>query len=162
VISNGGYLPSSENHAAKRTTAVSVGTNFYPVAAIRLASGRTDSVILPNELALLPTSAGNFEWELIKNPTVTGGTWVQHDSQNVEYNISATSMSGGSRIRGGFIASTNQSVSAAIALGTTATFELQLGRTNASTPVSDVYVLAARTLSSTATVVGSLSWNDIL
>lgn len=162
VISNGGYTPLTENHVAKRTTEVSIGTDLYPIVAIRMASGRTDSVILPKVVELLPTASGNFEWELIKNPSsITGGTWVTHPSNNIEYNISGTALSGGTRLRGGFFTASNQSRTP-IDIADFNAFELQLGRTNAATPVSDVYVLAARTLSSTATIVGSMSWNDIL
>ena len=162
VISNGGYTPRSSNNTAKRTTPVSVGTDFYPIAAIRMASGRTDSVILPTEIDILPTAAGDFEWELIKNPSsLTNGSWTTHPTNNVEYTVAATAVSGGTRVRGGFFTSSNQAKSS-ISLDGLNEFEMQLGRTNASSPVSDVYVLAVRTLSSTATIVGSLSWNDIL
>jgi hypothetical protein len=46
-----------------------------------------------------------------------------------------------------------------------ANFALQLGRTNASSvggPVSDVYVVAVKTLASTGSVVGAISWFDLL
>ena len=46
-----------------------------------------------------------------------------------------------------------------------ANFALQLGRTNASSvggPVSDVYVVGVKTISGTGSVVGSISWFDLL
>lgn len=164
VISNGGYTPSAERLAAKRTTEVTVGTSFYPLAAIRLASGKTDAVVLPSDVSILPTSAGTFEWGLYRNPdSVTGGTWTTANGAGlVEYNVSGTSvdLTNATLIRSGFMASDNKSASP-LSLGNVSNFELQLGRTNASTPVSDVYVLAIRTISSTANVIGSISWNEI-
>jgi hypothetical protein len=40
-------------------------------------------------------------------------------------------------------------------------FSLQLGRTNASSPVSDVVVLAARVTAGTGTTKASLGWFDL-
>lgn len=162
VISNGGFERKTESWSAVRDTAVSVGTSFYPIAAIRMKDGRTDSVILPANINLLPTSQDNFEWALIKNPTsITGGTWVTHSTNNTEYNISATAMEGGTIVRSGFFAGSNQSTTTADVAGLN-DFDLQLGRTNSDTPVSDVLVLAARHLTGTGSVVGSLGWYDLL
>jgi hypothetical protein len=72
-------------------------------------------------------------------------------------------MSGGQVVYQGFLASTNQAKSQ-ITLGNSdiVTFDLQLGRTNADSPVSDILVLAVRSLSGTHGVVGSISWFDLL
>jgi|LakMenE18May11ns_1017448.scaffolds.fasta_scaffold9958986_3 hypothetical protein len=172
VISNGGYQKQSISWTASRTTAVSVGTTYYPLVAIRLAAGREDSVILPANFAALPSTDGNFVISLIRNPaSITGGTWSTHSNDNIEYNNSATSMSGGTVVGEYFLAGGsgpgNSGKSAAVGLDINglANFALQLGRTNASSvggPVSDVYVVAAKTLSGTGSVVGSISWFDLL
>jgi len=70
VISNGGYQKQSISWTASRNTAVSVGTTYYPLVAIRLAAGREDSVILPANFAALPTTEGNFIISLIRNPAM--------------------------------------------------------------------------------------------
>lgn len=172
IISNGGYQKQSIPFTASRETAVSVGTTFYPIVAIRMASGREDSVILPANFEALPTTDANFIVALIKNPTsVSGGTWSTHSSQNVEYNNSATSMSGGTVVGEYFMAGGsgpgNSGKSSAVGLDISgiANFALQLGRTNASSvggPVSDVYVVGIKTISGTGSVVGSISWFDLL
>jgi len=41
-------------------------------------------------------------------------------------------------------------------------FDMQLGRTNASTPVSDVYCLAIRTISGTGDAIGSIQWHELV
>ena len=162
VVSNGGFERKTESWSATRSTAATVGTSYYPIASIRMATGRTDSVILPANVSILPTSNDNFEWALIKNPTsITDGSWVTHATNNIEYNISATAMSGGTVVRNGFFAGTNQSNALADVSGLN-DFDLQLGRTNSDNPVSDVLVLAARHLIGSGSVVGSLGWYDLL
>lgn len=162
VISNGGYFKPVETYTATRPSA-SVSTTYYPLVAIRMASGRTDSVIIPDGLNIAPTAAGDFEYALIKNPTsITGGSWVvSSPKNNVEYNISATAMSGGTPVIEGFFGSTNQS-SESVTITDNKNFAFQLGRTNADTPVSDIYVLACRTLTGTSGVRASFAWFDLL
>jgi hypothetical protein len=160
VISNGGYFKSSKTHTVLRSSAT-VGTSYYPLIAIRMASGKTDSVIVPGLINLFPTTADDFEWALIKNPTsVTGGSWLTHSALNVEYNISATSMVGGENMLDGFFGATNQTTTEEG--GSAANFAFQLGRTNSDTPVSDVYVLSAKAVTGTGNVKSSLGWFDLL
>ena len=160
VISNGGYFKTTNVHTILRSSAT-VGTDYYPLIAIRMATGKTDSVIIPGIINLFPTTSGDFEYALIRNPTsVTGGSWLTHSAFNVEYNISATSMVGGEHLIDGFFGATNQSTTSEDA--NTANFAFQLGRTNADTPVSDVFVLSARVVSGTGNIKSSLGWYDLL
>jgi len=164
VISNGGYSRQTESWTAARSTTINVSSDFYPITSIRMASGRTDSVIIPSGLSLLPIAQGNYEWALIRNATITGGTWVAHtaSSSNVEYNISATAMSGGIQVAQGLVSSSNQA-SSAISIGDGfQRFDLQLGRTNSDTPVSDTVTLALRSLGGTQSGIGAISWVDLL
>lgn len=160
IISNGGYFKfSNVRHAIRSST--TVGTNYYPLVAIRMPTGRTESVIVPGSIDLFPTSNADFDYALIKNPTsITGGTWVTHPSLNVEYNISATSMVGGDKMLEGFFGATNQSTSGQSS--DAGNFAFQLGRTNEDIPVSDVMVLAVKTVSGTGNVKSALGWFDLL
>ena len=160
VVSNGGYFRDSHIHTVVRPT-TTVGTSFYPLIAIRMASGKTDSVILPNIINLFPTTSDDFEYAIVKNPSsITGGTWVTHATGNVEYNISATAMGAGENLVDGFFGSTNQSTSTEES--SARNFAYQLGRTNADTPVSDVMVLAAKVVSGTGNIKSSFGWFDLL
>jgi hypothetical protein len=47
-------------------------------------------------------------------------------------------------------------------LGDIFRWDIQLGRTNATTPTSDTLTLAVRSLGGTQNVVGSISWLDIV
>jgi hypothetical protein len=160
VVSNGGYFRDSHIHTVVRPT-TTIGTSFYPLIAIRMASGKTDSVILPNIINLFPTTSDDFEYAIVKNPSsITGGTWVTHATGNVEYNISATAMGAGENLVDGFFGSTNQSTSTEES--SARNFAYQLGRTNADTPVSDVMVLAAKVVSATGNIKSSFGWFDLL
>lgn len=160
IISNGGYFKTSKIHTVMRTSAT-VGTDYYPLIAIRMPTGRTDSVIIPGIIDLYPTTSGDFEYALIKNPTsITGGSWLTHSALNVEYNISATAMVGGEHMIDGFFGATNQSTTSQDT--NAANFAFQLGRTNADVPVSDVFILSVRTVTGTGNVKSSLGWYDLL
>lgn len=165
VVINGGYThDESQIFTAWRDVSALVGTDRYPLIALRMKAGRTDSAILPTYVDISASSAGEGGWALVKNPTsVTGGTWVTDPyNGNVEYNVTATSMSqDGIPMRRQFFSATNQS---AAEQGTAdlGSWDLQLGRTNADTPVSDVYVLSFRTMVGTMNIRALLGWHDLL
>lgn len=163
VISNGGYNRSTENWTATRSTGVSTSGTVKPLVALRMASGRTDSVIVPGGVAVgLEDVTGVVEWQIIRNPSsLTGASYVTHpNSTNVQYDVSANAISGGSVVRSGIITSSNQGASSIDIGDSLSRFDLQLGRTITGT--SDVLVLAVRALNGSPTAYGSLSWFDLL
>lgn len=163
VISNGGYSRQTERWTASNPAAVTAGTSFVPIVSIRLATGRTDSVVVPAGVGLMPTGAGNLEWAIIRNTTLTNAnTWTTHTTGNVQYNTGATALSNGTIIRQGYFAGSNQASGAIDVYEGLNTFDLQLGRTNADSPVSDIITVAARAVSGSAVIYGSLSWYDLL
>jgi hypothetical protein len=159
AISNGGFDDRPERQNISREMAV--GTTLVPVYAIRMAEGREDSVIIPGPDQIVPTAAGNFKFFLLRNPTLTGGTYVLYGKGNVEFNLSATAVSGGEVLQIGYATGTNQTSSPAEILGNDR-FDLQLGRTNSDTPVSDVICLAIQTLSGNSSIAVVGSWYDLL
>ena len=163
VMSNGGYSRQTERWTASSPAAVTVSGSFVPIVSIRLATGRTDSVIVPAGVGLMPTGAGNIEWAVIKNATLTNAnTWTTHTTGSVQYNTNATALTNGIVVRQGYFAGSNQSTGAVDIYEGLNTFDLQLGRTNADTPVSDIFTLAARAVSGSSATYGSLSWYDLL
>ena len=164
VISNGGYDRRTIPHIVDRLADVDVDTTPKPIVSIRMASGRTDSVIIPSAISVLPSSDDAFVVRLYKNATLTGGTWAPNGSANVESNNTATAMSGG-EIVGEFLVEAGKNSKESLDVQNIANFRMQLGRTNASTPggaVSDVLTLAARTVSRDGKIIGSLSYYDLL
>ena len=163
VISNGGFNRLTENWSATRPTQ-NVGSDYYPLVSIRLAPGRTDSVILPSSVDILPIAQGDYQWALIRNGTLTDASWVSHTAStgNVQYDISATALANGTVIDTGLFSSSNQASSQVSLDGGLSRFDLQLGRTNAATPVSDILTLAVKSLGGTQSAAASLSWVDLV
>ncbi len=164
VVSEGGFEQTSIDHVARRTTILTtIGTTFLPVVSIRLASGRTGAVVLPNRVQVLPTTSQNYEVALIKNPTLTAATWaatVPSDS-NVDYDVAATAMTGGTIVQTDYVTASGSGGVQDTSASTGYNWDLQLGATIAG--VSDIYTVAVRTVSGATTgdVVGSLSFYDL-
>jgi len=161
IQSNGGYEKRVASDVARQDSLVSVAsTTFIPLVSIRLKAGREDAVILPNQINALPDSATSVYYEvvLIKNATISGGSWVNSSSPNVEQNTTATSMSGGTVIRSEYVSSANKA-STSLSVDQEYNWDLQLGRTQAK--VSDTYTLAVRAISGSGNCIGSLSFYDL-
>lgn len=164
VVSEGGFEQTSIDHVARRTTVLgTIGTTFLPLVSIRLASGRTGAVVIPNRVQVLPTTSQNYEVALIKNPTLTGATWastVPSDS-NVEFEVAATATTGGTIVQTDYVTSTGSGGTSGTSFAAAYNFDLQLGTSIAG--VSDIYTVAIRTVSGATTgdAVGSLSFYDL-
>ena len=165
VISEGGFEQTSIEHVARRVNATSsstITTSFYPMASIRLASTALGAVVVPSSFNFLPTTADNYELALIKNATLTNPSWTAVPSDaNVEYDISATAMTGGIIASSSF--TTGKSGPTPLASGNSYNWDLQLGASLAG--VSDIYTLAARVVttggSGSGGGIGSLSFYDL-
>lgn len=161
VISEGGYEKKVALNVARMTAAnTNIGTSFVPLVSLRLASGRTGAVVIPDGYSVLPTAASSvtFEIVLVKNPTLTGESWAATTSTNVEADLSATAYTGGTIVQQQFVLASTQS-SGITSGGGDYNWDLQLGADLAGT--SDIYTLAIRALSGTHTAIGSLSFWDL-
>lgn len=161
VISEGGYEKKVLLNTATMTTInAAISTSFVPLVSLRLAPGRDGAVVIPDGYSVLPisTSATVFEVVLVKNPTLTGPSWVASASANVQYDISATAYTGGTIVEAVFVSASNNSRSTVLN-GAAYNFDLQLGSSMAG--VSDIYTIAIRTLSGTQSAIGSLSFYDL-
>lgn len=159
VISEGGYEQKSALTWARQTSpTTAVGTSFVPLVSIRLKSANLGAVVIPNGFSFMPTSASDyFEIVLIKNATLTGASYSSI-STNVEYDITATALTGGTIVKSEFTSSGVLSGNT-VNDPSTYNFDLQLGATIAG--ASDVYTLAVRTVSGTGDGIGSLSFWDL-
>jgi len=158
VISEGGYEGFSRRFntslGTTEKTLTSAGT-VYPVISLRLASGRLDSVVVPSNLNGIVTSNQNVQYRVILNPTLSGASWTTHANGNVQYDTSATSLSGGTDILGGYI-QTNTTLD----INSVNDFNFQLGRTIAG--VSDVFTVAMVPTSPNTKILADLSWFEII
>ena len=114
VMSEAGYEGFSKRYnvtknGSSSTTLTTAGTQ-YPMIGIRMNSSRLDSVVIPSDIsAVLEQTASNKPdtvlYRILINPTVTGGSWSTHSNGNVDYNITASSVAGGTDLIGGYISS---------------------------------------------------------
>jgi hypothetical protein len=159
VTSEGGYEPGGAIYITGRGTSnfASISSETM-VAAIRMASGRTDNVILPAQVDV--TIGGNpaanvaAEWRMRLNPTISG-TWL--DAENGRGNVqtmSSGTFSGGTVVNGGLVAARssvdfNPQRALELALGVDANGE------------SDIVILTIQ-CSSETNATGLLGWREVL
>jgi hypothetical protein len=158
VMSEGGYNQKSAPIWARRTAVMAATTSFQPIVSIQIKSGSEGAVIIPSQFTALPVgSVLDYEVALIKNPTLTGASFASN-SLNVNYDVTATALTGGTIVSTTFIAGSNQG-STTLDQGQEYNFDLQLGVDLSGT--SDIYTLAARTLSGSDDIIGALSYYDL-
>lgn len=159
VISEGGYDQKSSLTWARRTTVLTgVTTSFVPIVSIRLKSTSLGAVVIPSIFHAIPIgSTLDYELALIKNPTLTGASWASN-STNVERDVTATALTGGTIVDLNYTAGSNQGSGTATG-DVEYNFDNQLGASIAG--VSDIFTLAARTISGTDDIIGSMSYYDL-
>lgn len=159
VLSEGGYEQTSIENVARRTaTLTGIGTTFVPLVSIRLASDSLGAVVLPKQVRVLPVANGEYEVALIRNATLTGASYDTTTFKSVDFDITATAMSGGDIVLNEYVTASNQS-GAQAQNDLVYNFDMQLGATIAGT--SDVYTVAVRILSGTGSAIGSLAFYDL-
>ena len=165
VISEGGYelrgrmrtagmdTPTSNNY-----TLTSLNT-YYPVCSIRLKSDRLDAIVIPKHIALVGTTASDYRYKIVTGATITGGTWVSAGSDSsVEFNINATSMSGGSELQSSYLISTgSQSLTATLENGS---FKFQLER-NSFTSTPSNFTIAVASKANGDKVLAGMDWEEV-
>ena len=159
VQSNGGYEKKVAETFVRKTTPIQVGTTYVPVVSMRLKPGREDAIILPTKFDGLPLSNNTpYVIALFKNATLVGAAFTASESPNVEFDVSATSMSGGLPVDFTYAFGSNQG-GGAVKIDSGYNWDLQLGRTQ--NKVSDIYTVAARTITGTGDIVAALGFYDL-
>lgn len=156
VISEGGYDPKLPLFVQVRGTtdanAVSllVAGTQYPIISLRLKTGYFDSIVKPKVIDILTLSNQNVSWYLILNPVLTGSSWGSHTNSNIiEVDTSATSLSGGTIIMSGYVSqkSTVQIPSDEL--------DFTIGRTNLA---SDILTLAITPFNNNVNACAMIGW----
>jgi len=164
VQSEGGYEGFARRYNVTKNgsnpTVLTTQDIQYPMIALRLNSNRLDSAVVPSNLSVvLEQTASNkpdtVQYRILLNPTLTGGTWSTHFNGNVDYNVTATAVTGGTDIIGGYISS-----SGVLDINSINNFNFQLGRSQ--TGVSDTFVLTMTPINDGAQVYCDLSWFEII
>ena len=165
VISEGGYelrgLQQSIGHPIGSPRDLTTATTSYPVLSIRLKSTALDAVVILTALSILAiTNNANYKWSIVQSCTTTGGSWsnVSADSA-VEYNTTATSVTGGRIVASGYTSGSNQG-STPVSLLKEALFKFQLER-NGLTGTPLELALEVTTDTNGADVYASFDWEEV-
>ena len=157
VISEGGYTPYDITETAGtgiNEKGLSTANIYYPIASIRLAPGRLNSIVIPRQIDILSPTVNYYRWVLLYNATLTGATWTGLSSTGtVQYDTGATAVSGGTELQSGFVSS-RQSQD----LGSDM-FQYQLGRYLNGT--SEMVTLALASTSNNAQILAQLGWQEL-
>jgi len=167
VLSEGGYELRGQSQSISTPvtgayTFTSSGVN-YPTASIRLKTSpdRLDAVVIPNALSFIGQgNNGIFNWKVIVGGTVSGGTWTSAGSGSVvDYNLSGTSISGGTTLAQGFVSSDTQGKTA-LEITTAEILKYQLQRNSfTSTPTEFSFVVVSKTDGHSG--FSALDWEEI-
>jgi hypothetical protein len=162
VMSEGGYNNTSISRSV--STAIT-GKNISdtadtPLISIRLRSGRTDGVVVPSMADLYGLQQAAFQYKVYTNVTsLTSASFVSAGTDsNVEYDLSATALSGGKKIMEGVFVGDNKGGASHIDFSSL-NHQLQLTRSlGAST--GDIFTVAIRATTNNDDAVGALNWQE--
>lgn len=162
VISEGGYSNRSQSRAiGTALTGKDLSNTVYrPLVCIRMKSANIDSIVVPTKFDLYGLQQAAFGYRVILNPTLTDANWTSAGSNSsVEYDLSATALTGGTVIDEGIFVGSNKGGTASVS-GNDVDFSNQLGRTIAG--VSDIWCLAAIATTNNDDAVASVTWQEHL
>jgi hypothetical protein len=161
VISEGGYENTGLiRHYGNGINLKNVSTGDsqldIPFVTIRSKTGRFDSIIIPTQLSVMSTSNDNLAWKIILNADVSGTSYVSGGTDsNIEYDISGTSITGGTEINYGYLPRGD-----VINLSSAKDFNLQLGKYFTINPIT--YNSDTLTICLSNTVSGSYTAGVLL
>ena len=164
VISEGGYelrgLQQAVGTPITAARTLTTAGTYYPIVSIRLKSTRLDAVVIATALSLVGTTTGTYNWRLVSSGITSGGSWVSAGvDSSVEYNLTATSYSGGRILASGYFLTTNQS-NFSIDILKEALFANQLERNGLSGTAFEFFI-AISAADNGETVFASLDWEEI-
>jgi len=165
VMSEGGYelYGSQQSVGTPVTTPVNlaVAGTYYPIVSVQLKSARLEAIVIMTALSLLGIgNNGRFEWRVLSNPTLTGASWQSAGTNSaVEYDLSATAVTGGRVLAAGYLTATTQA-SQAVDILKQALFKFQLERNGlTSTPYPITIAIAAAVANDDA--LATIDWEEV-
>lgn len=166
VISEGGY----ELRGAQQAIGTPVQTpknlatagTYYPIVSLQLKSTNLDAIVILTALSILGINSNpcSVAWRVIRGGTLTSPTWTPGSADgSVEYDTSATGVSGGTTMAQGYIGITNQA-SQTIDVLKEALFKFQLQR-NGLTNTPEPLTIAMSASVNTVSALASMDWEEI-
>lgn len=165
VISEGGYELRGAQQAIG--TPVNVPKNlttagtYYPIVSIQLKSTNLDAIVILTALSILGINSNpcSVAWRIIKGGTLTSPSWTDVTDSSVQYDTTASDISGGRILAQGYIGITNQNSSSVDVLKE-ALFKFQLER-NGLTATPEPLTIALSASVNTVSALASMDWEEI-
>lgn len=166
VISEGGYELRGDQQSIGTPvqtpkTLTTAGT-YYPIVSLQLKSTALDAIAILSAMSVLGINSNpcSVAWRIIRGGTLTSPSWTSAGSNSaVEYDTSATGITGGQVLGQGYIGITNQA-SQTIDILKEALFKFQLQR-NGLTSTPEPITLAMAASVNTVSALGSIDWEEI-
>jgi hypothetical protein len=161
VISEGGYNQINQTRSASTPLSGKNLTNGIdnPMISLRLKSDRLNSVAIPVAVDLYGLQATAFKYKIYENVTsLTGASWTTTDSSSaVQYDLSATAMTGGTLLKEGIFKGLESSKE--INLRDELAGVIQLTRKiNAAN--GDIFTIAIVPTTNNDDAIAALSWQE--
>jgi len=127
---------------------------FYPIVSLRLKSSGLSAVMILRSLQAVTNDNTNVYWRLIENTTLTNPVWTDHADPDsfMQYDTSATALSGGRTLLSGFTIAGGASL-----IDIDEKAQMQLGRSGIGT-ISDTYTLACASPNTNKKALAVLNW----
>lgn len=166
VISEGGYELRGDQWAIGTPvqtpkTMTTAGT-YYPIVSIQLKSTNLDAIVILTALSILGVhnNAASVAWRVIRGGTLTSPSWQPGSgNSSVEYDLSATAISGGQVLASGYLSITNQA-SQGIDILKEALFKFQLQR-NGLTNTPEPITIAMSASVNGVGALASMDWEEV-
>lgn len=166
VISEGGYELRGDQWSIGTPvqtpkTLTTAGT-YYPVVSVQLKSTNLEAIVILTALSILGLNSNpcSVAWRVVRGATLTSPSWTPASGgSSVEYDLSATGMSGGQVLGSGYIGITNQA-SQTIDILKEALFKFQLQR-NGLTGTPEPITIAMSASVNTISALASMDWEEI-
>lgn len=161
VISEGGYSQINQTRSASNPLTGKNLTNGInnPMVSLRLKSTRLNAVVIPVTLDMYGLQATAYKYRIYENVTsLTGASWTTTDASSaVEYDITATAMTGGTLVREGIFRGLE--VAKEVLLRDELNGSIQLTRKiNAAN--GDIFTIAVEPTTNNDDAIVALSWQE--
>ena len=168
VISEGGYELRGRTFTIGNTFTnpkdIPTAGSFTPIVSIRLKDDRSDAIVVPVDSEFFGLSNNTrYHWKIITGGTLTGAQWINTASDSsVEYDLSATAITGGRVVAQGFVNVAAGAGGAVTNLKTSDVFTYQLERNPFSANNKGVaFSLVATGLANGDDAIGAITWQEI-
>jgi len=139
---------------------LTIANTFYPVVAIRLKSTALNSVVIPDSYSGATLDNTSIFIRTLAGAIVTGGTWVSYDADSpIEYNITATSITGGRIVETVYISPTNQGN--IYSYNSQSVTQIDRSTTTSLGDTSEIFVVAIASVNANKSGWATLGWMEV-